>query len=61
MVNTARLPEVTDYSHGAPFIADAYDISELAGQAGASLRLSYYTDPGFDRPGWFVDQCLIHI
>jgi M6 family metalloprotease-like protein len=58
-VTAARLPEVTDYSHGAPFLADAYDISELAGQAGARLRLSYYTDPGFDRPGWFVDDLVV--
>lgn len=58
-VTAARLPEVTDYSHGAPFVADAYDISDLAGQAGARLRLSYYTDPGFDRPGWFIDDLVV--
>jgi immune inhibitor A len=59
VVTAARAPQVTDYSHGAPFVADAYDISDLAGQAGARLRLSYYTDPGFDRPGWFIDDLVV--
>jgi PKD repeat protein len=60
-VTTARLPEVTDYSHGAPFVADSYDISELAGQAGAAVRLSYYTDGAFDRPGWFIDDLVVKV
>lgn len=60
-VTAARLPEVTDYSHGAPFLADSYDISELAGQAGATVRLSYYTDGAFDRPGWFVDDVVVKV
>ena len=60
-VTAARLPEVTDYSHGAPFLADRYDISELAGQAGATVRLSYYTDGAFDRPGWFVDDIVVRV
>jgi M6 family metalloprotease-like protein/uncharacterized repeat protein (TIGR01451 family) len=59
VVTAARAPQLADYSHGAPFIADAYDISDLAGQSGALLRLSYYTDPGFDRPGWFIDDLVV--
>ncbi|NNL48400.1 MAG: PKD domain-containing protein, partial [Acidimicrobiia bacterium] len=55
----ARAPLANDYSHGAPFLADAYDISDLAGNAGAVLRFSYSTDPGFDRPGWFIDDVVV--
>jgi M6 family metalloprotease-like protein/uncharacterized repeat protein (TIGR01451 family) len=60
-VTTARLPEVTDYSHGAPFLADSYDISELAGQPEAAVRFSYYTDGAFDRPGWFIDDLVVKV
>jgi M6 family metalloprotease-like protein len=60
-VTAARLPEVTDYSHGAPFLADSYDISELAGQDGATVRFSYYTDGAFDRPGWFIDDVVVKV
>ena len=59
VVTAARAPEVTDYSHGAPFLADAYDISELAGEAGALVRFSYFTDGAFDRPGWFIDDVVV--
>ena len=60
-VTAARLPEVTDYSHGHPFIADAYDISELAGEPGAVVRFSYFTDGAFDRPGWFIDDLVVKV
>ena len=39
----------------APFVDDAYDLSELAGKASV-LRLTYSTDPGLARAGWFVDD-----
>jgi M6 family metalloprotease-like protein len=42
----------------APFVDDAYDISDLAGKA-ATLRLSYATDPGLARPGWFIDDLTV--
>ena len=58
-VTAARAPEVTSYADGAPFIADSYDISDLAGAGGAVLRFSYATDPGFDRPGWFIDDIVV--
>ncbi|MDO9456816.1 PKD domain-containing protein [Nocardioides sp.] len=38
------------------FLPDSYDISELAGAANGALRLSYSTDPGAARPGWFIDD-----
>ena len=39
----------------APFVDDEYDLSALAGKASV-LRLTYATDPGLARPGWFVDD-----
>ena len=41
---------------GSPFIEDEYDLTQFAGQRGVVLRFSYATDPGLDRPGWFVDD-----
>ena len=44
---------------GSPFIADEYDLSSYAGQRGVVLRFSYFTDPGLDRPGWFMDDLVV--
>ena len=41
------------------YLADSYDISELAGSASPVLRFSYSTDPGLARPGWFIDDVKI--
>ncbi|WP_439937678.1 PKD domain-containing protein [Nocardia sp. N13] len=41
------------------YLADSYDISELAGAASPVLRFSYATDPGLARPGWFIDDVEI--
>ena len=43
----------------SPFIDDEYDLSAYAGQAGVVLRFSYFTDPGLDRPGWFIDDLKV--
>ena len=43
----------------AEFIADTFDISELAGAKTPVLRFSYATDPGLARPGWFIDDVKI--
>ena len=43
----------------AVFLADSYDISELAGQPNGALRFSYATDPGLARPGWFIDDVKV--
>ena len=32
---------------------------EVAGRAASSLRFSYSTDPGLDRPAWFIDDLEI--
>jgi immune inhibitor A len=44
------------YGSGSPFIEDEYDLSAYAGQQNVVLRFSYATDPGLDRPGWFIDD-----
>ncbi|MGH3331000.1 MAG: immune inhibitor A domain-containing protein, partial [Nocardioidaceae bacterium] len=41
------------------FLADSYDISELAGKDSPVIRFSYATDPGLARPGWFVDDLKV--
>ncbi|WP_139979659.1 PKD domain-containing protein [Nocardioides litoris] len=52
--------EVTDRKLGntpAPvFVADSFDISDLVGKDKGTVRLSYATDPGLARPGWFIDD-----
>ncbi|WP_147095099.1 PKD domain-containing protein, partial [Nocardioides psychrotolerans] len=45
----------------AVFLADEYDISELAGKKDGALRFSYATDPGLARPGWFIDDLKITV
>ena len=60
-VTAARNPVAPDYSGDHPFLTDTYDISSLAGQEGARVRLSYFTDPAFDRPGWFVDDLVVTV
>jgi immune inhibitor A len=47
------------YAAGSPFIGDEYDLSSLAGKEHAVLRFSYSTDPGVDRPGWFIDDLVV--
>ena len=41
------------------FLADSYDISDLAGSDNGVLRFAYATDPGLARPGWFIDDLLV--
>ncbi|MBB6627962.1 immune inhibitor A [Nocardioides sp. KIGAM211] len=41
------------------FLADSYDISDLAGKPNGALRFSYATDPGLARPGWFIDDLKV--
>jgi M6 family metalloprotease-like protein len=42
----------------AGFVEDSYKLDDLAGKP-ATLRLSYATDPGLARPGWFVDDIVV--
>jgi immune inhibitor A len=54
-----------DRNPGAPiyqpltFIDDQYDLSAYAGMENVVLRFSYYTDPGLDRLGWFIDDLKV--
>ena len=41
------------------FLADSFDISDLAGAQTPVIRLSYSTDPGLARPGWFIDDVKV--
>ncbi|MBA2275820.1 MAG: immune inhibitor A [Chloroflexi bacterium] len=54
-----RNPVAPDYSKGSPFLDDEYDLSAYAGERGVVLRFSYFTDPAFDRPGWFIDDIKV--
>ncbi|HEU4942067.1 MAG TPA: CARDB domain-containing protein, partial [Gaiellaceae bacterium] len=47
------------YESGSPFIEDQYDLSQFAGRRGTVVRFSYFTDPGLDRPGWFIDDLVV--
>ncbi len=60
-ITAARNPAENDYSYGAPFTEDTYDLSSLAGEDGARVRFSYFTDTGFDRPGWFIDDIVVSV
>jgi hypothetical protein len=42
------------------FVKDSYDISDLAGKSGV-VRLSYATDPGLAKAGWFVDNLKVTV
>jgi immune inhibitor A len=52
-----RLPPNNVYGDSG-FLADEYDLSSAAGHA-ATVRLAYYTDGGFERPGWFIDDLQV--
>ena len=43
------------------FLADSYDISDLAGADHGAIRFSYATDPGLARPGWFIDDVKVTV
>jgi M6 family metalloprotease-like protein len=55
--------EATDRKLGeypdSVFLADSYDISELAGAENGALRFSYSSDPGVAKPGWFIDDVSV--
>ena len=58
---TEAADRLTDTYPEAVFLADSYDISDLAGSTGGALRFSYATDPGLARPGWFIDDLKITV
>jgi immune inhibitor A len=46
-----------EYPDGG-FLADEFDLTAAAGNS-TVVRLSYSTDPGLARPGWFIDDLRI--
>ena len=53
---TVQADRATSNYPDSVFIADSFDISDLAGADQGVLRFSYATDPGLARPGWFIDD-----
>ncbi|HEU5036114.1 MAG TPA: PKD domain-containing protein [Nocardioides sp.] len=56
---TVQLDRTTGNYPASEFLADTFDISDLAGAATPVLRFSYATDPGLARPGWFIDDLVV--
>ncbi len=56
---TAPVDRVAGSYPESVFLGDTYDVSELAGADVPVLRLSYATDPGLARPGWFIDDVKV--
>ncbi len=56
---TVNKDRLTSAYPDSTFIADEFDVSDLAGAAAPILRLSYSTDPGLARPGWFMDDVTV--
>ncbi len=52
---SSRIPANEVYGLPLTFVEDSFDISALAGSA-SSIRFGYFTDPAFERPGWFIDD-----
>jgi M6 family metalloprotease-like protein len=57
--NTVTSDRLTSTYPESVFLADKYDISDLAGAEEGVVRFSYATDPGLARPGWFIDDIKI--
>lgn len=51
----SRIPANEVYGLPLTFLEDEFDISALAGEGGY-VRFAYFTDPAFERPGWFIDD-----
>ena len=56
---TQDLDRLTGTVPDSVFLADRFDVSELAGADDGVLRFSYATDPGLARPGWFIDDVKV--
>ena len=56
---TQEVDRVTGTVPDSVFLADSFDVSELAGADDGLLRFSYATDPGLARPGWFIDDVTV--
>lgn len=51
----------TDTYPDSVFVADSFDISDLAGEQAGALRFSYATDPGLAKNGWFIDDLKVTV
>jgi hypothetical protein len=56
---TVQLDRTLGNNPESVFVADSFDISDLAGAKTPVLRFSYSTDPGLARPGWFIDDVKV--
>ncbi len=56
---TLQLDRTLGNYPASEFVADSFDISDLAGAAAPVLRFSYSSDPGVARPGWFIDDLKV--
>lgn len=56
---TVQLDRTLGNTPESIFVADSFDISDLAGADVPVLRFSYATDPGLARPGWFIDDLVV--
>ncbi|MGA8255003.1 MAG: hypothetical protein WB767_00355 [Nocardioides sp.] len=41
------------------FVADTFDVSDLAGKRFGALRFSYFTDPALSFRGWLIDDLVV--
>lgn len=57
--NTPPVDRLAGNYPSSTFVADSFDVSELAGAEMPVLRFSYATDPGLARPGWFIDDVTV--
>ncbi|MCA1710952.1 MAG: immune inhibitor A [Actinobacteria bacterium] len=56
---TAPVDRVAGNYPDSPFVKDSYDISDLAGVKGGTLRFTYSSDPGLARLGWIMDDLVV--
>ncbi|WP_232677202.1 immune inhibitor A domain-containing protein [Nocardioides sp. R-C-SC26] len=56
---TAQLDRTLGNQPAPSFIADTFDVSDLAGATSPVIRFSYATDPGLALPGWFIDDVKV--
>ncbi|MBT8137576.1 MAG: immune inhibitor A [Gammaproteobacteria bacterium] len=50
---------LANYDDSASFIPDSFTFNVPAESNGVIVRFSYFTDPAFVRPGWFIDDLVV--
>jgi immune inhibitor A len=56
--HSEQVDRTADQYPEAKFLEDGYRLDDLAGKSSV-IRLSYSTDPGLARPGWFIDDLVV--